>query len=118
MGIEDREQLFNSIYKRSKLQENHDQAGFALTKLKGYLNYDIRWEYDGDGKPYLVDNENEPPLYTVQYVEGNGGRLGFYSVEVAEDDDWDSTVVYNFSDARSTYQKIDDVVNSKIKEPT
>lgn len=116
---ESKEQLFDNIYKRSKLQENHDQAGRALTKLKGYLKYDTRWEYDGDGEPYFVDNVNEPPLYTVQWTaKESGSHLGFYSVEVAEDDDWDSTVVYNFSDVRSTYQKIEDVVNSKIKEPT
>ena len=109
--LEYKEHLFNNIYKRSKLQENHDQAGLALTKLKGYLKYDTRWEYDGDGEPYLIDNVNEPPLYTIQWTaKESGSHLGVYSVEVAEDDDWDSTVVYNFSDVRSTYQKIEDIM--------
>ena len=87
-------------------------AGYALTKLKGYLNFNIRWEYDGDGEPYLVDNENEPPLYTVQWTEKeSGSRLGYYSVEVEQDDGWDSTI-YNFSDVRSTYEKIEDIMRS------
>lgn len=87
-------------------------AGYALTKLKGYLNFNIRWEYDGDGEPYLVDNENEPPLYTVQWTaKESGSHQGYYSVEVEQDGDWDSTV-YNFSDARSAYQKIEDVMKS------
>lgn len=87
-------------------------AGYALTKLKGYLKFDTRWEYDGDGEPYLVDNENEPPLYTVQWTaKESGSHQGFYSVEVEQDGEWDSTV-YNFSDVRSTYEKIEDVMKS------
>lgn len=115
---ESKEQLFNNIYKRSKLHESYDKAGFALTKLKGYLRHATRWEYDGDGEPYLVDNENEPPLYTVQWTEKeSGSQQGYYSVEVEEGDEWDSTI-YNFSDVRSTYQKIEDTINSKVQEPT
>lgn len=104
---ENKEQLFDNI-----LNESIDDAGYALTKLKGYLNFNIRWEYDGDGVPYLVDDENEPPLYTVQWIETeSGSRQGYYSVEVEQDEEWDSTI-YNFSDVRSTYQKIEDVMKS------
>lgn len=93
-----------SIIKESK------EAAYALTKLKALLKFDTRWEYDGDGEPYLVDNENEPPLYTVQWIgKESGSHQGFYSVDVEEDDEWDSTI-YNFSDVRSAYQKIEDVM--------
>lgn len=89
---------------------DHKEEGFALTKLKGYLRYDTRWEYAGDGEPYLVDNENDPPLYTVQWTGiESGSNKGYYSVEVEQDGEWDSTV-YNFSDVRSTYEKIDDIM--------
>lgn len=92
-------------------------AAYALTKLKSLLKFDTRWEYDGDGEPYLVDNENEPPLYTVQWTgKESGSHQGFYSVDVEEGDEWDSTI-YNFSDARSAYQKIEDVMKlSKLLE--
>ena len=105
---ETKDQLFGNI-----LNESIDDAGYALTKLKGYLNFNIRWEYDGDGEPYLVDNENEPPLYTVQWTETeSGSRQGYYSVEVKQDEEWDSTI-YNFSDVRSTYQKIEDIMRQR-----
>lgn len=107
-NITNKDQLFDNI-----LNESKDDAGYALTKLKGYLNFNIRWEYDGDGKPYLVDNENEPPLYTVQWTETeSGSRQGYYSVEVKQDEEWDSTI-YNFSDVRSTYEKIEDIIRQR-----
>lgn len=107
-NITNKDQLFDNI-----LNESIDDAGYALTKLKGYLNFNIRWEYDGDGEPYLVDNENEPPLYTVQWTETeSGSRQGYYSVEVKQDEEWDSTI-YNFYDVRSTYQKIEDIMRQR-----
>lgn len=111
-------QRINQMKKDGKIKKNKKisiikeskEAAYALTKLKALLKFDTRWEYDGDGEPYLVDNENEPPLYTVQWTgKESGSSQGFYSVEVEEDDEWDSTI-YNFSDARSAYQKIEDAM--------
>lgn len=113
-------QRINQMKKDGKVKKNKKitiikeskAAAYALTKLKSLLKFDTRWEYDGDGEPYLVDNENDPPLYTVQWTgKESGSHQGFYSVDVEEDDEWDSTV-YNFSDARSAYQKIEDVMKS------
>lgn len=113
-------QRINQMKKDGKIKKNKKisiikeskEAAYALTKLKALLKFDTRWVYAGDGEPYLVDNENDPPLYTVQWT-GNesGSHQGFYSVDVEEDDEWDSTI-YNFSDERSTYEKIEDVMKS------
>lgn len=111
-------QRINQMKKDGKIKKNKKitiikeskDAAYALTKLKALLKFDTRWAYDGDGEPYLVDNENDPPLYTVQWTgKESGSHLGFYSVDVEENDEWDSTI-YNFSDARSAYQKIEDVM--------
>lgn len=113
MAIEDKKQLFNSIYTRG-LRENYNKAAYALTKLKSLLKFDTRWEYDGDGEPYLVDNENESPLYTVQWTGIESGvHPGYYSVEVEQDGEWDSTI-YNFSDERSAYEKIEDIMRQSF----
>lgn len=111
-------QRINQMKKDGKIKKNKKisiikeskEAAYALTKLKSLLKFDTRWVYDGDGEPYLVDNENDPPLYTVQWTgKESGSHQGFYSVDVEENDEWDSTI-YNFSDARSAYQKIEDVM--------
>lgn len=113
-------QRVNQMKKDGKIKKNKKitiikeskEAAYALTKLKALLKFDTRWAYDGDGEPYLVDNENDPPLYTVQWTgKESGSHQGFYSVDVEEGDEWDSTI-YNFSDARSAYQKIEDVMKS------
>ena len=118
---ESKEKLFNNIYKCSKLRENYGKAGFALAKLKRYLNYNISWKYDGD-EPFLVDNENKPPLYNVYWNDSDDSRHpNTYAVFVRMrdyEDDSDYWETYYFSDVRSTYQKIEDIINSKVQEPT
>ena len=91
----------------------HKEVGYALTKLKGYLRYDTRWEYDDD-VPYLVDNENTEPMYTVNYIGPESKRHpNSYAVNVRVNKDgaWTWTTRF-FSDVRSTYEKIEDVMRS------
>lgn len=104
----------NKKITKTKHMKESKEAAYALTKLKSLLKFDTRWEYDGDGEPYLVDNENESPLYTVQWTGIESGiHPGYYSVEVEQDGEWDSTI-YNFSDERSAYEKIEDIMRQSF----
>lgn len=80
-----------------------NEAGYALTKLKGYLNYNIRWVYVGD-EPCLLDNENTEPKYSVNWIGPDDEKHpNTYAVSTKDG-------VSFYSDTRSTYEKIDDIM--------
>lgn len=61
-----------------KVKETFDStsAAFNLTKLKGYLRFETRWEYD-EGYPedaMLVDKVHEPPRFTVNWIGPEGEK--------------------------------------------
>lgn len=89
----------------------------ALTKLKSLLKFDTRWEYNID-EPYLVDDVNIEPMYTVNWIgPDNEKHPNTYAVSVKGSigDIWTWTTRF-YSDARSAYEKIEDVMRaSKLK---
>lgn len=112
-------QRINQMKKDGKIKKNKKitiikeskEAAYALTKLKSLLKFDTRWVYVGD-EPCLVDNENPGPMYSVNWMgPDDEEHPNTYAVSVKDHigDVWDWAVHY-FSDERSTYEKIEDVM--------
>ena len=72
------------------VKESIDQTGaaFNLTKLKGYLRFETRWEYDEDypEDAMLVDKVHEPPRFTVNWIGPEGKKHpNTYCVNIRKD---------------------------------
>ena len=63
---------------KKRLKETFDStsAAFNLTKLKGYLRFETKWEYDEDHPEdaMLVDKVHEPPRFTVKWIGPKGKK--------------------------------------------
>ena len=66
----------NLSKKRPKEAFDSTSAAFNLTKLKGYLRFETRWEYDEDypEDAMLVDKVHEPPRFTVNWIGPEGEK--------------------------------------------
>lgn len=72
------------------LTESIDPTGaaFNLTKLKGYLRFETKWEYDEDypEDAMLVDKVHEPPRFTVNWIGPEGKKHpNTYCVNIRKD---------------------------------
>ena len=80
-------QIINQMKKDGKISKNAKLnivkesidptgAAFNLTKLKGYLRFETRWEYDEDypEDAMLVDKVHEPPRFTVNWIGPEGKK--------------------------------------------
>ena len=66
----------NLSKKRPKEAFDSTSAAFNLTKLKGYLRFETKWEYDEDypEDAMLVDKVHEPPRFTVNWIGPEGEK--------------------------------------------
>lgn len=98
----------DDTYKAKRLKETVDStsAAFNLTKLKGYLRFETRWEYDEDflEDAMLVDKVHEPPRFTVKWIGPEGEKHpNTYCVRTRRDRgeswDWETHYFLKASDA-------------------
>ena len=98
----------DNTYKAKRLKETVDStsAAFNLTKLKGYLRFETRWEYDEDflEDAMLVDKVHEPPRFTVKWIGPEGKKHpNTYCVRTRRDRgeswDWETHYFLKASDA-------------------
>ena len=92
--------------KRLKETVDSTSAAFNLTKLKGYLRFETRWEYDEDfiEDAMLVDKVHEPPRFTVKWIGPKGKKHpNTYCVRTRRDRgeswDWETHYFLKASDA-------------------
>jgi hypothetical protein len=95
------------------LNEEFKEAAYALGRLRLYCGLDIistRWDHDDNDIPYIVDNKNNPPLFTVKWTDTEEHPKS-YAVS-------DGKTTEFFSDKESAYRKIKGIVkldeNKKI----
>lgn len=95
-------------YKAKRLKETFDStsAAFNLTKLKGYLRFETKWEYDEDfiEDAMLVDKVHEPTRFTVKWIGPEGKKHpNTYCVRIRRDTgeswDWETHYCLKASDA-------------------
>lgn len=101
--------IYNAIKENKKsLKETVDStsAAFNLTKLKGYLRFETKWEYDEDflEDAMLVDKVHEPPRFTVKWIGPEGKKHpNTYCVRIRRDTgeswDWETHYFLKASDA-------------------
>ena len=93
---------------KKRLKETFDStsAAFNLTKLKGYLRFETKWEYDEDypEDAMLVDKVHEPPRFTVKWIGPEGKKHpNTYCVRIRRDTgeswDWETHYFLKASDA-------------------
>ena len=93
---------------KKRLKETFDStsATFNLTKLKGYLRFETKWEYDEDflEDAMLVDKVHEPPRFTVKWIGPEGKKHpNTYCVRTRRDTgeswDWETHYFLKASDA-------------------
>ena len=93
---------------KKRLKETFDStsAAFNLTKLKGYLRFETKWEYDEDfiEDAMLVDKIHEPPRFTVKWIGPKGKKHpNTYCVRTRRDRgeswDWETHYFLKASDA-------------------
>ena len=93
---------------KKRLKETFDStsAAFSLTKLKGYLRFETKWEYDEDflEDAMLVDKVHEPPRFTVKWIGPEGKKHpNTYCVRIRRDTgeswDWETHYCLKASDA-------------------
>ena len=93
---------------KKRLKETFDStsAAFNLTKLKGYLRFETKWEYDEDflEDAMLVDKVHEPPRFTVKWIGPEGKKHpNTYCVRIRRDTgeswDWETHYCLKASDA-------------------
>ena len=98
----------DDTYKAKRLKEAADStsAAFNLTKLKGYLRFETKWEYDEDypEDAMLVDKVHEPPRFTVKWIGPKGKKHpNTYCVRTRRDKgeswDWETHYFLKASDA-------------------
>lgn len=98
----------DDTYKSKRLKETFDStsAAFNLTKLKGYLRFETKWEYDEDypEDAMLVDKVHEPPRFTVNWIGPKGKKHpNTYCVRIRRDTgeswDWETHYCLKASDA-------------------
>jgi hypothetical protein len=75
---------------KALIKESTDStsSAFNLTKLKGYLRFETRWEYDEDypEDAMLVDKVHEPPRFTVNWIGPEGKKHpNTYCVNIRKD---------------------------------
>lgn len=78
----------NLSKKRPKEVFDSTSAAFNLTKLKGYLRFETKWEYDEDHPEdaMLVDKVHEPPRFTVNWIGPEGKKHpNTYCVNIRKD---------------------------------
>ena len=92
--------------KRFKETVDSTSAAFNLTKLKGYLRFETKWEYDEDflEDAMLVDKVHEPPRFTVKWIGPKGKKHpNTYCVRIRRDTgeswDWETHYCLKASDA-------------------
>ena len=92
--------------KRFKVTFDSTIAAFNLTKLKGYLRFETKWEYDEDypEDAMLVDKVHEPPRFTVKWIGPEGKKHpNTYCVRIRRDtgesSDWETHYFSKASDA-------------------
>lgn len=92
--------------KRFKETVDSTSAAFNLTKLKGYLRFETKWEYDEDflEDAMLVDKVHEPPRFTVKWIGPEGKKHpNTYCVRIRRDTgeswDWETHYCLKASDA-------------------
>ena len=96
----------NLSNKRFKETVDSTSAAFNLTKLKGYLRFETKWEYDEDflEDAMLVDKVHEPPRFTVKWIGPEGKKHpNTYCVRIRRDTgeswDWETHYCLKASDA-------------------
>ena len=96
----------NLSKKRLKGTFDSTSAAFNLTKLKGYLRFETKWEYDEDypEDAMLVDKVHEPPRFTVKWIGPEGKKHpNTYCVRIRRDTgeswDWETHYCLKASDA-------------------
>ena len=96
----------NLSKKRPKGTFDSTSAAFNLTKLKGYLRFETKWEYDEDypEDAMLVDKVHEPPRFTVKWIGPEGKKHpNTYCVRIRRDTgeswDWETHYCLKASDA-------------------
>ena len=76
--LNEADDTYKAKVKPNIVKESIDQTGaaFNLTKLKGYLKFETRWEYDEDypEDAMLVDKVHEPPRFTVNWIGPEGKK--------------------------------------------
>lgn len=92
--------------KRFKETVDSTSAALNLTKLKGYLRFETKWEYDEDflEDAMLVDKVHEPPRFTVKWIGPEGKKHpNTYCVRIRIDTgeswDWETHYFLKASDA-------------------
>ena len=92
--------------KRFKETVDSTSAAFNLTKLKGYLRFETKWEYDEDflEDAMLIDKVHEPPRFTVKWIGPEGKKHpNTYCVRTRKDRgeswDWETHYFSKASDA-------------------
>ena len=92
--------------KRFKETFDSTSAAFNLTKLKGYLRFETKWEYDEDypEDAMLVDKVHEPQRFTVKWIGPEGKKHpNTYCVRIRRDTgeswDWETHYCLKASDA-------------------
>ena len=95
------------------LNKEFKEAAYNLGKLRLYCGIDdisSRWDHDDNDLPYIVDSKNNPPLFTVKWVDTEEHPKS-YAVS-------DGNTTEFFSDKESAYQKIKDIVkqHSSLEE--
>lgn len=92
-------QRINQMKKDGKLNKNAKpnivkesidptSSAFNLTKLKGYLRFETRWEYDEDypEDAMLVDKVHDPARFTVNWIGPEGKKHpNTYCVNIRKD---------------------------------
>lgn len=92
--------------KRFKETVDSTSAAFNLIKLKGYLRFETKWEYDEDflEDAMLVDKVHNPPRFTVKWIGPEGKKHpNTYCVRTRKDRgeswDWETHYFSKASDA-------------------
>lgn len=92
--------------KRFKETFDSTSAAFNLTKLKGYLRFETKWEYDEDypEDAMLVDKVHDPARFTVNWIGPKGEKHpNTYCVRILRDKgesrNWETRYFLKASDA-------------------
>ena len=83
-------EVLNENIKQKRLKETADStsAAFNLTKLKGYLRFETKWDYDEDEPEdvMLVDKVHNPARFTVNWIGPKGKKHpNTYCVNIRKD---------------------------------
>ena len=96
----------NTSKKRLKETFDSTSAAFNLTKLKGYLRFETKWEYDEDypEDAMLVDKVHDPARFTVNWIGPKGEKHpNTYCVRILRDKgesrNWETRYFLKASDA-------------------